>query len=439
MDPESMNDAYMGIQSLLPDVKKAEYSGKHENMKNAFLGGMRDGESWGLRKWLSKHGGALKICNDLELIWTAFRSMKDPDPAVIEIARLSRPLAQISFDRLRKKIPKAYQERSTAHPYLPFFHRLESVLQGLSEFDPEDDDVICLDDEGDQQMESKAAHSISTSSYSQSRQKDVETSLQATQETELHSNEIRRIFDPDSDSDSDIEIIESKVSTQRHSGSTLTESHDTERTPAVNNSRSRGYTTADSDSTNEFRITGKADSEGIEDLAGSIESIASSLELGQEIRPRSIAGGDDFWSSISNYVFILRLFRNLILHKSSAHFIDISSLANGDTNEIVRYYDVIKRPLFFRDIVTAMKSDGRLTVRTLNKWNMFRGEFLIQAVDLVIVNALAFVGRNADRRRKEIESLRQQFWNEIRDMTRDKKHIPIQRKETSEFVIRKKK
>lgn len=436
MDPESMNDAYIGIQSLLSDVKKAEYSGKHENMKNAFLGGMRDGESWGLRKWMSKHGGALKICNDLELIWTAFRSMKDPDPAVIEIARLSRPLAQLSFDRLRKQIPKAYQERSTAHPYLPFFHRLESVLQGLSEFDPEDDDVICLDDLGDQQIESKPAHSISTSSYSQSRPKDIETSLQATQKTESHSNESRRTFDPDSDSD--IEIIESKVSKQRDSGNTLTKSHDTEQTPAANKSTSRGYNIADSDSNNDFRITGKAGSEGIEDLAGSIESIASSLELGQEIRPLSLAGSDDFWSSISNYICILRLFRNLILHKSSVHFIDISSLANGDKNEIVRYYDVIKRPLFFRDIVTAIKSDGRLAVRTLHKWNMFRGEFLIQAVDLVIVNALAFVGRNADLRRKEIESLRQQFWNEIRDMTRDKKHIPIQRRETSEFVLRKK-
>ena len=167
MDTQKMNDAYIGIESLLLGVKKEQSSGKHENMKNAFLGGMRDGESWGLRKWMSKHGGALKICNDLELIWTAFRSMKDPEPAVIELARLFRPLAQVSFYKLRKQVPKAYQERSTAHPYLPFFHRLESVLQGLSEFDPEDDDVICLDDLEDNTANFKAETSNSMTLSSQ--------------------------------------------------------------------------------------------------------------------------------------------------------------------------------------------------------------------------------------------------------------------------------
>jgi hypothetical protein len=86
-----------------------------------------------------------------------------------------------------------------------------------------------------------------------------------------------------------------------------------------------------------------------------------------------------------------------------------------------------------------MKSNGVLKCPTLNKWNMFRGEYFIQAVDLVFVNALAFVGRESDLRWKEIESVRQLFWKEIRDMSREKKHIPLQRKETSEFIVRKKK
>jgi hypothetical protein len=426
MNPKNMNDAYIGIQSLLADVKKAEYSGKHENMKNAFLGGMLDGESWGLRKWMSKHGGALHICNDLELIWTAFRSIKDPEPAVIEIARLSRPLAEVSFGKLTKKVPQAYQERSTAHPYLPFFHRLESVLQGLSEFDPEDDDVICLDDSGDQQMKSKVEQSKSTISYPQSCRESIrqseETSSQSAQDTDFQANKIGQ--SPDSNSDSDIEIIDTKALKQRISESTFSKSDPL----AENNSdiASHGF--------NE-----KANFEDIHELAGSIESIASSLEQGQEIRPSTIAVNDDFWSSIANYVGILRLFRNLIVHKSGAYFMDITSLTNGDKNEIVRYYDLIKRPIFFRDIITAMKSNGVLKFPTLNKWNVFRGEYFIQAVDLVFVNALAFVGREGDLRRKEIESVRQLFWKEIRDMSREKKHIPLQRKETSEFIVRKKK
>jgi len=59
MPMKELTAAYQGLEKLLGDVKKMERAGKHEGMKNAFLGGMRDGESWGLRKWLSKNGGAL--------------------------------------------------------------------------------------------------------------------------------------------------------------------------------------------------------------------------------------------------------------------------------------------------------------------------------------------------------------------------------------------
>jgi len=69
------------------------------------------------------------------------------DAKTIELAKRIRPESKKGVDRLKADVPKAYQEVSTAHPYLPFFHRLESCLKGLSEFDPEDDDVICLDDD----------------------------------------------------------------------------------------------------------------------------------------------------------------------------------------------------------------------------------------------------------------------------------------------------
>eukprot|EP00551_Chaetoceros_affinis_P007321 CAMPEP_0203676458 /NCGR_PEP_ID=MMETSP0090-20130426/24598_1 /ASSEMBLY_ACC=CAM_ASM_001088 /TAXON_ID=426623 /ORGANISM="Chaetoceros affinis, Strain CCMP159" /LENGTH=708 /DNA_ID=CAMNT_0050543009 /DNA_START=74 /DNA_END=2197 /DNA_ORIENTATION=- len=146
MPHKELQDSYDGIKSLLRDVKKAEQKGNFEGMKNSFLGGMRDGESWGLRKWLSKNGGALKICNDIELIWGGLRDLNREEATTKELARILRPKAKHALKRLQDGVPKAYQEISTAHPYLPFFHRLECALKGLSEFDPEDDDVICIDD-----------------------------------------------------------------------------------------------------------------------------------------------------------------------------------------------------------------------------------------------------------------------------------------------------
>merc|ERR1740124_904423 len=134
------------IKKLCSDSKRVEYQGC-EVMKNTFLGGMKDGESWGLRKWLSKHGGALHICNDLECILRSCQDLERSLETTRKLGERLRPLAQQALERLRNDVPASYQEHSTAHPYLPFFHRLESALKGMANFDPEDDDVICIDDD----------------------------------------------------------------------------------------------------------------------------------------------------------------------------------------------------------------------------------------------------------------------------------------------------
>eukprot|EP00563_Minutocellus_polymorphus_P002623 CAMPEP_0181048144 /NCGR_PEP_ID=MMETSP1070-20121207/15273_1 /TAXON_ID=265543 /ORGANISM="Minutocellus polymorphus, Strain NH13" /LENGTH=970 /DNA_ID=CAMNT_0023126897 /DNA_START=242 /DNA_END=3152 /DNA_ORIENTATION=+ len=149
MPTAAIQSALKGVQNLCADAKRAERSGC-EAMKNTFLGGMREGQSWGLRKWLSTNGGALAICNDLELIMGALRKLDKSAPSTIRLAEIVRPRAQLVFDRLKADVPKAYQEHSSAHPYLPFFHRLEGVLKGLATFDPTDDDVVCLDDSDDE-------------------------------------------------------------------------------------------------------------------------------------------------------------------------------------------------------------------------------------------------------------------------------------------------
>eukprot|EP00550_Attheya_septentrionalis_P011912 CAMPEP_0198302624 /NCGR_PEP_ID=MMETSP1449-20131203/55954_1 /TAXON_ID=420275 /ORGANISM="Attheya septentrionalis, Strain CCMP2084" /LENGTH=85 /DNA_ID=CAMNT_0044005041 /DNA_START=14 /DNA_END=268 /DNA_ORIENTATION=- len=75
-------------------------------------------------------------------------------------------MAKQASNRLKNDVPQAYQEVSSAHPYLPFFHRLESCLSRLSNFDPEDDDVICIDDEDDDDDDDDIPQVTSSSSTS---------------------------------------------------------------------------------------------------------------------------------------------------------------------------------------------------------------------------------------------------------------------------------
>ena len=171
MDKKVLDDAVQGIQKLCKDARGVELQGC-EVMKNTFLGGMKDGESWGLRKWLSKNGGALHICNDCECILNACQKLDRNENSTSKLAELLRPLAKHALTRLKADVPSSYQEVSTAHPYLPFFHRLESTLKGMSSFDPEDDDVICIDDD-DEIEEEKAKVAAAVAAKKQSNQSNT--------------------------------------------------------------------------------------------------------------------------------------------------------------------------------------------------------------------------------------------------------------------------
>jgi len=145
MAREYLIEAKIAMEVLVHDANTAIPQGC-EQVKNAFLGGMRENESWGLRKWLSKHGGANSICNDLEEVHRNVKALKKDEQTTIRLAGMLRPIAKQAHDRLKKDVPQAYQEQSSAHPYLPFFHRLEACLKQMATYDPEkEDDVICLD------------------------------------------------------------------------------------------------------------------------------------------------------------------------------------------------------------------------------------------------------------------------------------------------------
>ena len=65
MPMQYLSNAVTDLVNLTEDAKLHMHV-SCEAVKNAFLGGMKEGESWGLRKWMSKHGGAMYASNDLE-------------------------------------------------------------------------------------------------------------------------------------------------------------------------------------------------------------------------------------------------------------------------------------------------------------------------------------------------------------------------------------
>jgi hypothetical protein len=152
MASHHLSAAKLQLDHLVQSARSAIPQGC-EQIKNTFLGGMRENESWGLRKWLSQHGGAGSICNDLEEILRTVKSLKKEEATTIKLAELLRPIAGQAHDRLKKDVPQAYQEQSSAHPYLPFFHRLEACLKQMANYDPEEDDVICLDSDSEEDGE----------------------------------------------------------------------------------------------------------------------------------------------------------------------------------------------------------------------------------------------------------------------------------------------
>ena len=127
------------------------------------------------------------------------------------------------------------------------------------------------------------------------------------------------------------------------------------------------------------------------------------------------------------------------------------------------YSDWIKHPLCFRDIVHSLidldqaetTSDGTqqpsgtgiLPVDGLERWNMWRGFDMLQAIDLIFLNALAFNGKEKTQERSQINRMRKLLWDEIHNITfaqfgadseGRRRVTPTRRGETSGFVVRNK-
>jgi hypothetical protein len=484
MGEENLQDAFKELQKLCANARAAESQGS-EVVKNTFLGGMKDGESWGLRKWLSKHGGALQICNDTECILNSCQKLDRSSQSTIKLAARLRPMAQAALDKLKGEVPSSYQEQSSAHPYLPFFHRLESALRGMTNFDPEDDDVICIDDDDEvEELRGKVAPPPSKnppkavddggggseSSTDGGRGKRKAASISKSSDDENCN---------DNDSDSDIEVLDSKpfARASNKPGSNNSTDGSVCEMMALNGDDSDYMTLlrtledgADDEVNIDFDELEKksnlfANSSNAHHLAAAIDQLAALFESNQHslLRPQYLDESESFWDETPRYADALRLLSNMLRAPESASMF----LERINEVELVHegklpYGSIIKHPLCFRDIVAALVEDfnvdscnvvsntGTLPVPSLSSWNMWHGSELLQAIDLIFLNSLAY-GKANDRSNKSAErsktnKLRKALWAGIKDVIDDyaapdvesrRRCTPTRRGESSGFVVHK--
>ena len=469
---------------VLVGQSKSNIGAGHETVKNTFLGGMRDGESWGLRRWLSKHGGALKICNDLELIFQAIQKLNRGNETTNLLAKKLRPLASNAKDKLKRNVPQPYQELSSAHPYLPFFHRLESALCGLSNFDPEDDDVVIIDDE-DEIEEVKTQINIKlNNSAGRKRELKIENENKKTSNrpskrrmssqivqkpaTSKNFSYIHQPHDEDEDS-SDVEI----VCIVDKNGNTSTAHNENEHEKNTNSSRecqSNSWICEQCQLCNDkiFRnrciFCGKEKSEytsGKQRIPAhqSIQSgqynYLSAFEMAQKLQYLAKEIAKDgvpfrqhthrFWTAKENYAFVLHLFVDFLQKQESQRYIDPIDQEKLKSTGQPDYSSIIVNPLCFRDIFNSLfnsyetKNAMALLSNTKLTWDMWDGKDLIEAMDLVLLNSLAYYGKISSSIRSNTLSLRNKFWYQIHERVCGKsgRFLPIKRDEGSSFVVRK--
>ena len=526
MERKSLNEAVTGLERLRKDAKNS-CDTSCEAVKNSFLGGMKEGESWGLRKWLSRHGNALAICTDMECILKALKTLDKSLESTKKLAELLRPLASKTLARLKKDVPSSYQERSSAHPYLPFFHRLESALRDVSQFDPDDDGVICLDDSDDDS-------DIVVEVKPPPKPKPVtQPSRQKRKAAQVVTEPVRpkeqTIDDSGSSSGSDeecdvVEIVgvkqpipeiplsptpewKCKICSELNSSSSpiCTEcgAENTNANAGLLRDIDQLFNGADGfpdedmeelvpkeppkKKTRKKRASPKAKKpeeiitshvwptpvsmDELQAVADVASRIAAKLDdLAQffrdhreaEVRPMTAPRGH-FWIG-ERYADVLSIFGSILRSPESVHFIEnVSDDRLHDANpDQTRYTDVIKNPLCFSDIAAALihepwneefssYSDGQLPGRTLASWNMWIGIDLLQALDLVLLNSLAYgkvIGEGRSRQRARTNELRKFLWSRIQevvathtgdDSEKKKQCTPTRRSETSGFVVLKRK
>ena len=387
-------------------------------------------------------------------------------PRTVRLGKIVRKITTHALTRLHEDIPKAYQEVSSAHPYLPFFHRLESVLQGLSWFDPEDDDVICLDSD----------------EVEKEKLKQVERK-KSSAERMLHNNsgqDVHHVYQPsaaedivnidDEDDSSNTPISTSTYTNNKTSKLTNTEGsttasactteqnanvahigqwscsictfvneQETDRCVICDKERpfSNGNDASSASKINGNTINGTLEAENskysdgnnglrLERARKTSEDFVSRIEvLDFGDRSSSASYWDQSWEVVMN----------LVCRTIRAQY--SSWILEFDENQV----NVVRHPLCLRDIVDALtniRGHGRL-VRTKLNWSVYNMEQLLEAVDLVMINALVTNGPAKTNLYNDVRHIRQYFWQFLRDHAKKRDGVgdilPTKRSERSKFVL----
>eukprot|EP00536_Pseudo-nitzschia_multiseries_P005451 jgi/Psemu1/303373/fgenesh1_kg.102_\ len=202
-------------------------------------------------------------------------------------------------------------------------------------------------------------------------------------------------------------------------------------------------------------------------LADGLDSLASLFDTNQhdKVRPEEVQQ-QSFWDESYPYASALRLFSEILRSPESSGLF----LESIDEDELVHqgnlpYSDIVKHPLCFRDICASLLqdfnrvdnsiacSDGILPCgTTLSDWNMWNGMHLLQAIDLVFLNSLAYGKANdassKSNARSKTNKLRKVLWAGIKEVIdaslgingsqeERRKCTPTKRGESSGFVVHK--
>lgn len=204
----------------------------------------------------------------------------------------------------------------------------------------------------------------------------------------------------------------------------------------------------------QWRALQSADARELECLA---EHIAGGGSLPQQAQQHT----DTFWAMADTFPQILLLFRSILQHPTSYRFLEPVNETQLFMMGSPEYTSIVKHPLCFHEIVTALSrsedavkcpylsmrlSNGRLAVANMGElvhWNMWNGLHLIEAIDLVLLNSLAYNGNleNSRQLQDETESLRNLLWEGVNGMLkrlqphRRRDHLPQRRSVDSGFVV----
>lgn len=380
----------------------------------------------------------------------------------------------------------------------------------MANFDPEDDDVICIiDDDEVEELKAKALSAPPPSSSSDngsgsSKRKRSRNAMSgssgASSSTKTTKGE-KRLLAPafnDDDDDSDIEVLERKPAPKRSNtkksanlnmnaidtnddvnhSSLLEVTEDTGDDSDILQELLKNLDEDNSEDPINFDDfepksdveeeggTRNASNFGAYDLADGLESLATLFDSDQHdiVRPDDVEK-ETFWDDRYQYASALRLFSEVLRSPDCTSMY----LESVDEEELIQegklpYTEIVKHPLCFRDIVAALLQDynridnsiecssGVLPcLTTLDDWNMWKGRELLQAIDLVFLNSLAYGKANDDSGKSNIRSrtnkLRKVLWAGIKDVVDEtlsscdieerRKVTPTRRGESSGFVVKK--